>query len=522
MPGLSEFLLCCATLVMYAGVALADTEAPMESLLLTPTACTDREHLQLRSDGSFALEEGWGSGYCVWDITRERAFQLLDLSVCSEVKHVSGFTPAGDIIVQVRTHKEDGTNGRWTEWWPQNLLRGGSFRDATGNGIPDGVDILEFGEQGRLWTDNPREGLSKWFGAVFTESDPPMVSQRDGNSIFRFCKARADGQTIVQMHSDRVPTAQYLTVSGWNGWDLGNAQTMGLMSRFHEIDAQGRRLNKLMFIGDDDWNQPGGISPLMWRAVTFKPRRETRRLNLYAARLISSSGTLECAKYQVHQDSLASEQHLGVCLKRFDRMNSEEWSFSDPDLSFADEHSLQMRPHPHSNSSALGSCFALCGARRVCVIAEMDVQVPERYDDHDPSHKAWASSYLELLDSEERVAGVVKVSVCRPRFGDELACAGEVPSNAVKARLRLVASHQSYLQPDDRKNMDGEMFCRWSQIRVFESRYPQEFRTRLDEDSFRPGEVPLTRGAEVRAIVLGDSSESSPVLRSIRVELNTR
>lgn len=491
----------------------------MRSIVLTPSQSILVNHLSIREDGAAVLSEGSSCGECVWEVSCEKQLNLARIQAYADIPSATGMTPASDVILQYRLLQCNEAGYCWSEWLPRNILPGGDFRDSNGNGIPDGVEILEFNGKRAVWTDRPRDGLSRYFHDVHEHATPLLSVAMDDKRAFRFTKSHEDGQVIVQMHSDRIPTGAPLTVSGWNGWDLGTNQTMGLMSRFHELDAQGNRLNKIMFIGDDDWHQPGGRSTLKWRAVTFVPRERARRLNLYAARLISSSGTLETAQYQIQQDSLADKRHLGKCLADFSSFVLKEWSLSDSDLVSSASDCLSISPRPHSNAFALSPAFELHGVNRACLVVEMDVQVPERYDDLDPSHKAWASTYLELLDSAENVVDVIKLSVCRPRFGGVLASAGEVPPEAIKARLRLVASHQSYLQPHQKANMDGEMLCRWRNIRVYESLYPQEFRSRLDEQPPKPNEIAVCGAIQIRSLFLSDSPEESPILHSVCCEM---
>jgi len=290
---------------------------------------------------------------------------------------------------------------------------------------------------------------------------------------------------------------------------------MGLMSRFHEIEAGGNRLNKIMFIGDDDWHQPGGKSPLKWRAVSFVPREETRRLNLYAARLISSSGTLQAADYMIRQDTLTGPS-LSKSIRRFDMSDGEGWTFGDQSLAVRTEGLIELRPAPHTNTFALSPEFDIPEVGRLGFSVEMDVSVPERYNDCDPSHKAWASTYLELLNDGDEVTDVIKISVCRPRFGNLLASAGEVPPETRRVRIRLVGSHQSYLSSEQKANMDGEMICRWRNLEVFESTYPTQWEATAEEGQVLLGSCSKF---QVRATLLADDHDKSPILQAVIVGL---
>jgi len=321
------------------------------------------------------------------------------------------------------------------------------------------------------------------------------------------------------MRSDRIPDVSMITVSGYSGWDLGDVRTMGLMARFHEIDREGKRLNKIMLLGDDDWHQPGGKQALRWRAVSFSPREETRRLNLYCIRLISSSGTLNVADYQVRCDDLADSDNVGKSIRRFDFSEDEDWNADKGNLALLQNNTLELRPEPHTNTHAESRTFDIRDIGRIAFSVEMDMAVPERYNDHDPSHKVWMSTYLELLDDASEVVDVVKISVCRPEFGSSLSAAGEVPEGVTKARFRLVGSHVSYLPAHMKENMDGEITCRWRNLSVFQCNYPMHVRQRLDEDGIKAGEIPPGDKVQIRALLLGDATTESPVLNDLRLTL---
>ncbi len=338
------------------------------------------------------------------------------------------------------------------------------------------------------------------------------------NSV-SFTKEQEEGQAIIMMRSDRIPSSRFLTISGWNGWDLDDTYTMGLMSRFHELDAEGNRLNKIMFIGDDDWNQPGGIAPMHWRAVTFQPRDDTLRLNLYAIRLIASAGTVRAARYQLRQDSLADEIFRGKHIRRLNTGDVNAWHMLEPGLVESTDNAIVVRPFPLTSTYLVSPTYMLPRVERIGFSVTMGVNVPERYNDRDPSHKAWMSTYLELIDYRGRVVDTIKVSACRPRFGDVLAAAGEIHPWAKKWRIRLVASHQTYLPRKDKKNMDGEMICRWRAIEVFECTYPQDYRARLNEQPLTPGEIPTTSLLQIRVTFLADKTTPSPELKSITCRL---
>jgi hypothetical protein len=94
--------------------------------------------------------------------------------------------------------------------------------------------------------------------------------------------------------------------------------------------------------------------------------------------------------------------------------------------------------------------------------------------------------------------------------------AGEMPQGSHRARIRLVASHKTYLGGEDEKNMDGLMICRWRNLEIFECLYPQRYRARLDEEPIKPGEVPASEKYQIRAILLSDRKTPSPFLNKIR------
>ncbi len=488
-----------------------------ETIRLVPSDAK-LDNVRIDKAGFAHLAPDADRGSCTWALAFDHPVALAAVSIDAASSPTDSLTTDADVLVQLRWRMNDGD---WSPWWPENILPGGEFRDRDGSGLADLADILEFDGAAILRSDLPDARMPDWVTTHVMTASSPLVHSTAGGPELIVPKPRAAGQVIVQMRSDRIPPAPFVTVSGWNGWDLGDIHTMGLMSRFHEIDRHGDRLDKIMFIGDDDWHQPGGTAPLRWRAVTFQPHDATRRLNLYAARLISSPGTLRAARYQVRCDSLADPRVATPFDARFHAPSLQDpdaWMFEDSGLAALDDGILTLRPLPHTNTWALSRPFDLPEVPRIGFAVEMDVQVPERYNDFDPSHKAWASTYLELLSEyEDTVLDVIKISVCRPRFGSLLASAGERPAAARKVRLRLVASHQSYLSEDQKANMTGEMIVRWRHLQLFKCTYPTVWRGRLDRDPIQPNEIPPSTVYEFRAQLLADPSIPPPVLHRLTV-----
>ena len=472
----------------------------------------------LRKDGIAGLEPGRDRGECIWDLPLKKGERLVDLRVEFDREPETNLIPPADVLLQLRWRNR---KGDWASWYPPNILPGGDFQDRDGSGLPDLADIVEFTTTVLVRSDLPLRAMPPSVEGHHRRAFPPLVRHRGDRPLLSVKKPGQEGQLIVMMRSDRIPPANAITVSGWNGWDLEGGYTMGLMSRFHEIDRFGKRLNKIMFIGDDDWNEPGGFSPLKWRAVTFSPRCETRRLNLYAARLISSPGILKAAGYQIRSDSLLEPRYKGQSIKKIDLTSLEEWFIPEPWLVEILPDGVALLPRPISNAIAVSPPFSIPPVKRVGFSVEMDVSVPERYNDRDPSHKAWMSTYLEFLDERDLIRDVVKISACRPEWGGAMASAGERPEGLDRARIRLVASHKTYLPKEEEANMNGLMICRWRNLELFESRYPQGFRSRLEEDPLKPGEIPEARFLQVRAILLSDAKTSHPLLRKVRAVLGS-
>jgi hypothetical protein len=469
--------------------------------------------IEIKENGEAVLAPDCDWGQCLWEIKPESRMQIEKILPEVSIETSSLLVPPGDVIIQIRCWK---IGGAWSSWFPENLLAGGDFQDKNNSGLPDLADILEITTQTLMRTDLPSSAHPKWVQKHVSLAVPPLVATMDQKPVFMVPKPWEQGQTVVQMRLDRIPPTPAITISGWNGWDLGENHTMGLMSRFHEIDTIGNRLNKIMFIGDDDFNQRGGVSPLKWRAVSFSPRNETRRLNLYPMRLISSAGTIMASQYQLREDSLADSPFRGASILCPDLKNSAIWVVDDPGLVDFDQDGVEIRPKPLTNAFILSPKFEIPPVERIALSVEMEATVPERYNDCDPSHKAWMSTYLEFLDDAEKVVEVLQVTACRPRLGDVLITAGERPKGSRRARLRLVASHKTYLGKEDEKNMDGVMICRWRNLEMFESLYPQTYRERLDREPLSSGEIPPSKKYQIRAILLSDRKTPSPVLKSVK------
>lgn len=502
---------------LFAGI-LTMIYSQEETLLLLPRDATLLGAL-LNENAEAILAPDCDRGECLWEISRESQIIMCKILPEVRIEPATEMNPPADVIIQLRWVKED---KNWSSWFPENLLAGGDFRDQNNSGIPDLADILEISSQTLIRSDLPDSAIPKWVNEHISLADPPLVKTVDGKLVLVVPKPREQGQTIVQMRSDRIPASRAITISGWNGWNLGEKYTMGLMSRFHEIDTNGNRLNKIMFIGDDDFNERGGVSPLKWRAVTFAPRNETRRLNLYPMRLISSPGTIMASQYQMREDRLDNSAYRGKTIRFWDLKDTSDWSAPEPSLKKPHPDGLVLLPRSISNVYILSPSFEIPPVNRIALSVEMDVTVPERYNDRDPSHKAWMSTYLEFLDRDEHVEDVLQITSCRPLWGDVLVTAGERPQGSRRARIRLVASHKTYLGGEEEKNMDGLMVCRWRNLEIFESLYPQTWRARLDEEPLKPGEIPASEKYQIRAILLSDRKTPSPILHKIKCLFETK
>ncbi|MBN1901515.1 hypothetical protein JW926_09365 [Candidatus Sumerlaeota bacterium] len=479
--------------------------------LFPENASLDGVRLNEKSEG--ILSPNCDRGICIWEISGKSEMRIGAIMPEKSIEPAREFLPPADIILQIRWINDDGT---WSSWFPENLLAGGDFRDDNHSGLPDLADILEITTHTLIYSDRSNLDKPRWAKDVVSHAAPPLLETIKGEKVLVVHKQEETGQTIVQMRSDRIPSFPAITISGWNGWNLGERYTMGLMSRFHEIDAEGNRLDKIMFTGDDDFHQRGGIAPLKWRAVSFSPRSETRRLNLYPMRLIGSPGTIMASRYQIRADSLSDPLFRGASISCPDIRNHAEWITDAPELVELLPNGIALRPLPLSNAFLLCSSFEIPDAERIALSIEMEVEVPERYNDRDPSHKAWMSTYLEFLDDKERVMDVLQITACRPLRGDKLMTAGEKPQGSRRARIRLVASHKTYLGRGDEKNMDGVMICWWRNLEMFECLYPQTYRARLDEAPFKSGEIPSSQKYQIRAILLSDRKTPSPVLKSVK------
>jgi|GEM_PF-7080152 len=488
-------------------------ETKNSEMFLTPQDA-QRSGILLNKEGSAILAQGGDRGVCFWNLDLKKQQTIKGIHPLVSVKPARGFIPPSDVIVQLRAKEK---NGEWSPWFPENILPGGSFSDQNGSGLPDLADVMEITSGVLLRSDLSSKTLPSWVKKHDRTSKPSLVHKKGNKTILEIEKPEAPGQLIVQMHSDRIPPSPVLTLSGFNGWNLGETYTMGLMSRFHEIDTNGNRLNKIMFIGDDDFNQRGGVQPLKWRAVSFVPRKKTRRLNLYPMRLISSPGKMMCAQYQVRMDSLVNPLYRGKLIRKIDFGNMDDWEIPEPGIVKNSPGNLTLFPKPLTNGFVVSSPFTIPNVERVGFCVEMEAQVPEQYNDRDPSHKAWMSTYLEFLDDEDNVADVIQLTACRPRFGEIMASAGEKPPECPKARLRFVASHKTYLSKNQGVNMDGVMVCKWRSAEVFESLYPTDFREPLDEKTLEPGDIPESSCFQIRAFLLSDQKTDSPVLKGINV-----
>ncbi len=485
-----------------------------KEIQLTPLE-SSLNNVSIQEDGAAVVADRSNPGSCTWDVFTTKGEVLSGIRIDASIKPPAshGLAAHADVLTQIRWKLPDGS---WSEWFPENILPGGNFPDSNNSGIPDSVHILNLTSPVTVLSDISKNQMPDWVDIHTTYVAPSLIEEHNNQRILHVSRADKDGQTIVMMKSDRIPPACAVTVSGWNGWRLPRGYTMGLMSRLHEIDAYGNRLNKIMFIGDDDFCEPGETAPLHWRAVSFVPRLDTVRLNLYPARLIESEGELMVSHYQVRTDSLADSAYRGEEIYSYTFEDLKGWEIQDPFLVETHNNSVIVKPHPLTYSYLLSPVFEIPEVECIALSVEMDIEVPRRYNDYDPSHKAWMSTYLELLNDKGALVDAIKVSACRPRFGDILAAAGQRRPDVRLGRVRLVASHISYLMPKEKiANMDGVMISRWRNLRIFVSRYPQGWRGRLDEEPLNAGEIPPAEHIQVRTILLADTQTPTPVLKNV-------
>ncbi len=394
---------------------------------------------------------------------------------------------ATDIITQVRFRLND---GKWTDWQPRNLLRGGDMADSDGDGIPDWVSVMRIRENGNLmyadtsisdwlppagdyWQDKVQES-----GRFIDRVDfPPGAKQS-----LRLTRATSDGQDTSAMRLDLVPPDTDLTVCGWTKYDLGSETSMGVMSRFHEFDAAGNRVNKYVLLGDDDFHQPSGRGKWVWRALSFRSLPDTTFLNLYPIRMITAKGRAWAANYEIRLGSVFSDWGKGHVILRETFENMEDWDISGDGTHGLDgkavegKHSLRLSPDPLKVMTATQrKPFEVKPGQMYAFRIAMQNDVPASYD---KTHQGWVSAYLEFYDKDMRFLDYCKVMAFRPALDRPAGAAMQAPERSKYARFMLAASHISY---GDREGMNGPMNAYFDAIQVEASNFDPTFTPRTDE-----------------------------------------
>lgn len=408
-----------------------------------------------------------------------------------------------DLITQVRFRLADGS---LTEWQPRNLLPGGDMADMDGSGIPDWVSVMRLRSSGNLIyadAEPPEEGY--WVGRTrdrgffVDRGDHPSGS---GQSL-RLVRTTSDGQDTAEMRLDLIPPDTQLTVCGWTKYDLGEETSMGVMARYHEFDSHGNRINKHVLLGDDDFHQPSGESEWRWRALSFTPAAETRRLGIYPIRMIGVAGTAWAADWEIREGSV----HSGKTVFRED---FGHWEMTGTGEVYGG--ALILRPEPLTVSTAVQSIPIEVKPNTLYSFSvRMNNDVPSTYD---KTHQAWMSAYLEFYDSEMRFLDYCKVMSFRPTSGHPLSAAMRAPQYSRYVRFMFAASHISY---GDRTGMDGQMIAGFSCIELKESAFDSKFlpASRGELTIAIPQDA---RKMEIRTFRLSGWEDVSPSFSAYRID----
>lgn len=428
---------------------------------------------------------------------------------------------ATDIITQVRFRLND---GKWTDWQPRNLLRGGDMADSDNDGIPDWTSVMRLRETGNLiYADT---AISDWMppeadywhgktqerGQFVDKTDRPPGAEQS----LRLTRTTSDGQDTAAMRLDLVPPDTELTVCGWTKYDLGDKTSMGVMARFHEFDSSGNRINKYVLLGDDDFHQPLGRSEWRWRALSFRSLPKTTFLNLYPIRMITAEGHAWAANYKVRLGSVYSDWGAGHIVFREDFEDLDGWDISGSEA-------LSPQPFPdHSTLNAQRSTCLRLEPKPLKVVTAtqkdyievkpgqlysfriaMQNDVPSHYD---KTHQAWMSAYLEFYDKDMRFLDCCKVMAFRPTLSRPVGAAMHAPKGSKYARFMLAASHISY---GDRTGMEGPMRAYFDALQLEESGFDPTFTPHAREEI--PAAVPSSAvKMEIRSLLLSRQKRLSP------------
>ena len=419
---------------------------------------------------------------------------------------------ATDIITQARFHLKDGT---WTDWQPRNLLRGGEMSDSDVDGIPDWASVMRLRESGNLmYADTSISGCMPpkgdyWEGKtrdrgyfIDAVEHPPGASRS-----LRLTRDSSDGQDTSAMRLDLVPPDTDITICGWTKHDLGDATSMGVMSRFHEFDAGGNRVNKYVLLGDDDFHQPSGKSEWRWRAISFRSRPDTTFLNLYPIRMIAAQGRAWAANYEIRLGSVFSDWGSKRAVFREDFENLDGWDIQNGALSdkaVEGKHSLCLSPEPLKVVTAVQKKPIPVEPNQLYAFrVAMQNDVPAHYE---PTHQAWMSAYLEFYDKDMRFLDYCKVMAFRPAFDRPAGAAMHAPKGSAYARFMLVASHISY---GERTGMDGPMSAYFDALQFEKSDFDPSFIPRPSGPILLEA-PPQADELEVRSLLLSRQADLKP------------
>ena len=522
---------------MTLAVCLLGLTAGAESLhyslsgpeLLSKAECTN---LSLSKGPSVSLKDRGSSGTCstTLDVPEGHPKQV-------ELKLIGPKTPAGDasskmwpalatdIITQVRFRSND---GRWTDWEPRNLLRGGDMADSDGDGIPDWASVMCLREHGNLMHADTR--VSDWMppeadywhgktlerGRFVDEVDHPAGA---GQSL-RLTRATSDGQDTAAMRLDLVPPDTELTVCGWTKYDLGDGTSMGVMARFHEFDGSGNRVNKYVLLGDDDFHQPSGRSEWRWRALSFRSLPETKFLNIYPIRMISAKGRAWAANYEVRLGSVYSDWGAGRAIFRENFENLDGWEISGAGggglskKTVDGDSSLRLDPKPLDVVTATQKKYIEVEPGQLYSFRiAMQNDVPTHYD---KTHQAWMSAYLEFYDRDKRFLDYCKVMAFRPTLEKPAGAAMQAPKGSRYARFMLAASHISY---GDRDGMEGPMHAYFDALQLEQSDFHPTFTPRPN-GPIQIEVPPQAEKLEIRSFLLSRQGDLAPSFAGYELSWN--
>ena len=400
--------------------------------------------------------------------------------------------------------------GAWSPWQPRNLLAYGGFADGDGNGIPDGVTVM------RLRTDGAALALGapgaippcppgSWWHDKTILREGSMVAREDLppglSSALVLARDTADGQDTAEMRRDLVPSGATLTVSGWNRHDIGDETSMGVMARFHEFDAAGRRVGKYVLLGDDDFHQPSGAVPWRWRALTFTTTPGTVRLGIYPIRMIRARGRAWAAGWEIREWAVFSPWGEGRVLLRDEFTGPDGWQADPPEAAeFRTDGAagtLLLTPAPGSVATVRRRDSVPLREKALYAFRiDMGNDVPAGYD---ATHDAWVSCYLEFRDDAGRVLDTVKAMAFRPDPAQPVGAAAFAPPGTAQGTFFIAASHKTYA---DAGRIRGAMQATFRRLQLEESAYDPQWSPRLADPAAVANVPEGARRMQVRARLL--------------------